>query len=101
MIEKGKIDPEIQARVNLFRYRTPEEFYDLQNDPNSTHNLANDQAYSNKLQQYRNKMKEWMKKYNDPLLQVLSLLDKRPEMRQLMDKIYASELRPGKLIKGD
>ncbi len=42
-----------------------------------------------------------MKKYNDPLLQVLSLLDKPPEMRQLMDKIYASELRPGKLIKGD
>ena len=78
MIEKGRIDPEIQSRVNLFRYRTPEEFYDLKNDPNSTHNLVNDQAYTSKLQQYRSKMKEWMKKYNDPLLQVLDLSYKSP-----------------------
>ncbi len=46
-------------------------------------------------------MKEWMKKYNDPLLQVLNLSDKPQEMRQLMDKIYAGELKPGKGVKGD
>ncbi len=101
MIEKGKTNPEMQSRVNLFRYRAPEEFYDLKNDPNCLRNLINDQAYSNKLQQYRTKMKEWMKKYNDPLLRVLNLSDKPQEMRQLMDKIYARELKQGKLMKGD
>jgi hypothetical protein len=101
MIEKGKIDPETQSRVNLFRYRTIEELYDLKNDPNSLHNLVGEKAYLNKLQQYRTKMKEWMQKYNDPLLQVLNLIDKPREMRQLMDKIYAAELKPGKGVKGD
>ncbi len=101
MTEKERTDPKIKSRVNLFRYRMPEEFYDLKNDPNSTHNLINDKSYTNTLQQYRNRMKEWMKKYNDPLLQVLNLSDKPQEMRQLMDKIYSNELKPGKAIKGD
>ena len=101
MIEKGKTDPVIQSRINLFRYRTPEEFYDLKNDPNCLHNLANDEGYLNKLQQYKSKMKEWMKKYNDPLLQVLNLSDKPQKMRQLMDKIYTNELKHGVGVKGD
>jgi N-sulfoglucosamine sulfohydrolase len=66
MIEAAKTDPEIAKRVELYKHRVPEEFYNIKDDPDGLNNLANDPAYADELNKFRGKMLETMKKYNDP-----------------------------------
>ena len=48
--------------------RENEELYDLKNDPNEDTNLINDPTYEAVLIELRQKLLEWMKETNDPLL---------------------------------
>jgi N-sulfoglucosamine sulfohydrolase len=66
MIEAGKNDPDIAKRVALFRYRVPEEFYNVKEDPDGLNNLAGDPVYADELNVFREKMLEMMKRYDDP-----------------------------------
>jgi N-sulfoglucosamine sulfohydrolase len=66
MIEAAEADPEIAKRVELYKYRVPEEFYNLKEDPDGLRNLANDPAYAEQLNHFRQKMLNMMKKYDDP-----------------------------------
>ena len=66
MVEAAKTDAEIAKRVELYKYRVPEEFYNLKEDPDGLRNLANDPAYAEQLNHFRPKMLEMMKKYDDP-----------------------------------
>ncbi|MCD6346527.1 MAG: sulfatase, partial [Bacteroidales bacterium] len=66
MIKAAETDPEIAKRVELYKYRVPEEFYNFKNDPDGLVNLVNDPAYSKELKKFRKKMLEMMKRYNDP-----------------------------------
>lgn len=69
MIAAAEYDPEIAKRVELYKYRVPEEFYDFKNDPNALVNLANDPAYSEELNAFRQQMLVMMEKYRDPAFQ--------------------------------
>ena len=66
MIEAAKTDPEIAERVELYKYRVPEEFYNLKEDPDGLNNLADNPAYAQELKKFRDKMLEMMKRYQDP-----------------------------------
>ena len=58
MIKAAETDPEIAKRVELYKYRVPEEFYNFKNDPDGLVNLVNDPAYSKELKKFRKKMLE-------------------------------------------
>lgn len=51
----------------LWRYhnRPAEELYDIKKDPNETENLAENQYYSDLLEQFRSRMKEWRAQQGD------------------------------------
>jgi len=66
MIKAAETDPEIARRVELFKYRVPEEFYHFKEDPDGLNNLASDPAYAHELKKFRKKMLKMMKCYNDP-----------------------------------
>ena len=66
MIEAAETDPEIAKRVELYKHRVPEEFYNIQDDPNGLNNLADDPAYAQELEKFRLKMAEMMTRYDDP-----------------------------------
>lgn len=66
MIKAAETDPEVARRVELFKYRVPEEFYHFKEDPDGLNNLANDPAYAHELKKFRKKMLKMMKRYNDP-----------------------------------
>jgi len=66
MLRAAETDPAIAARVELYRYRVREEFYDLKNDPDGYNNLADDPAYADKIKEFREMMLKEMKKCNDP-----------------------------------
>ena len=92
----GKTNPQIQERVEMFRFRVPEEFYDLQKDPDCLHNLINDKAYTKKIAEYKNRLAEWMKKYHDPTLPVFTSISNPTEMQRLLELVYTTTLKPGK-----
>jgi hypothetical protein len=46
-------------------YKTPEEFYDCQTDPENIHNLINDPKYQDKIQELRQAMDEWLAETGD------------------------------------
>lgn len=68
MVEAGRTDAAIQARVDMFRHRVPQEFYDLQEDPGCTKNLIDSLAHQELVKKYQDRLREWMVKTNDHCL---------------------------------
>jgi N-sulfoglucosamine sulfohydrolase len=62
----GASDAAIQARVQFFMKRVPEELYDFAKDPDGLNNLAKNPEYRTQLLQFRKEMNDWMTKENDP-----------------------------------
>jgi N-sulfoglucosamine sulfohydrolase len=68
MLAAGKNDQEIAARCKLFLHRVPEEFYDLENDPDALNNLIDDPKYKSEIERLREALADWMKRTEDPAL---------------------------------
>jgi len=60
MEEAGKTDPAMQARVEMFRHRVPQEFYDLQKDPGCLKNLIHDPSQQAVAKKYQDRLRQWM-----------------------------------------
>lgn len=94
MIKEAEMNPEIEKRVKMFRLREPEEFYDLQKDPDCLNNLMGDERYSAIIKKYKSKLQNWMKKNNDPLLPVFVHHKDSKKMQKLLDSVYKTILKP-------
>ncbi|MFC1736377.1 sulfatase [Candidatus Hydrogenedentota bacterium] len=68
MEEAAKTDPTIAARVEMFRYRVLEEFYDLKSDPACLKNLIEDPASQKERAVLIEELRAWMKRTGDPVL---------------------------------
>jgi len=77
MQKAASTNPKIAARVKLFEYRVPEEFYDLKKDPGALNNLIDDPDYQNEIQEMRRVLENRMKTTNDPLLKPFQDRDKK------------------------
>ena len=66
MVEAAETDKEIAKRVELYKHRIPEEFYNLRDDPNALKNLIDNPEYAGEIEKFREKMLQLMKKYKDP-----------------------------------
>ncbi len=85
MIKAAETDPEIAKRVELYRYRVPEEFYDFKNDPDGLINLVNDPKYAKELDKFRKKMLQMMEKYDDPSYEAFRDREKPDVIPQFME----------------
>ncbi len=68
MLAAAESDPAIAARVKLFRYRVPFEFYDYEADPDALKNRIDDPAMQDVIASYREKLVQLMRDTNDPAL---------------------------------
>lgn len=68
MVEAGASDLKLKKRVDHFIYRSVEEFYDEENDPDERHNLIHDPAWQTEIAQLKALLEAQMEKTNDPLL---------------------------------
>lgn len=84
MLAAGKEDPDIAARCQLFLLRVPEEFYDLENDPDALDNLVNDPEYRADLNRLRSAMADWMQRTEDPALAAFQNRDNEQIRQQFM-----------------
>jgi N-sulfoglucosamine sulfohydrolase len=85
MVKAAESDPEIAKRVELFRHRVKEEFYDLKNDPDALKNLIDDPAYLDKIIEFRKRMLQAMKQYNDPAYEAYLNRNEEGRIKEFMD----------------
>ena len=69
MVEAGKSDPAIHARVELFSDRVPEELYHYKTDPDALNNLIADPAYADDLACLRQELASEMARTDDFMLE--------------------------------
>jgi len=85
MIEAAETDPEIAKRVELFKYRVPEEFYNFKEDPDGLNNLIDDPAYAGEIKKFRRRMLRMMKRYNDPAYEAFRDRNKPGVIEEFME----------------
>jgi N-sulfoglucosamine sulfohydrolase len=98
MQKAAKSDPAIAARVKLFSYRTVEEFYDFENDPNALNNLISDPKYKQQIDDMRARLLAEMKKTGDPASMTLANPTCEETRKQFMQAlaVRSKELRKNK-----
>lgn len=69
MQQAAKTNESIAARVKQFVYRSKEEFYDYEKDPNALHNLIDDPSHADRIREFRQLMRKRMKDSGDPKLE--------------------------------
>jgi len=91
-------NPQIAARIQLFRYRVREELYDLENDPNCLHNLAGATQHLPAMQALQARLVAHMKRTQDPMLAAFQNRDDRRIVDRVMLETYGP-LKPAKKKK--
>lgn len=89
-------DKGVADRVKHYRYREPEELYDLQSDPDALHNLIRDAGSKDKLAELQSGMASWMDRTTDPLLSVFKVRDNKQEALKLFYQIYPEAIEQDK-----
>ena len=97
MNKAAQTNPAIQARVDRFRYRVAEEFYDLKNDPDCLHNLIAVPAHAETVKALQDKLVAQMKKTEDPMLAAFLNRDDRAKVDEVLVATYGpkKDERPG------
>ena len=85
MVNAADTDPEIAKRVELYRHRVREEFYDLNKDPDALKNLIDDPTYSNKINEFRVRMLQAMNQYKDPAYEAYRDRNEEGRIKEFMD----------------
>jgi hypothetical protein len=88
MVEAATDDPYAAQRVNMFRYRALEEFYDLKHDPDCIHNLIDQPEYKNEVERMRRQLKEWMKQTHDFLLPAFDDRHSPEKLKSILTDLY-------------
>jgi len=96
MLEAAETDPEIAKRVELYKHRVPEEFYNFKNDPDGLNNLIDDPAYADEIKKFRKKMLKLMKRCNDPAYKTFRNRSKPGTVEKFMEmeKAKAKNTKP-------
>ena len=80
----GATNPAIQARVEMFRHRVPQEFYDLETDPSCTINLIHDPQYQDLVKKFQDVLRRWMVDTHDFCLAAFDVRDDPAKLAQAM-----------------
>ena len=91
MNKGAETDASIKARVDLFRYRVAEEFYDLKNDPDCLHNLIAAPAHAETVKALRDKLAAQMKKTEDPMLAAFQNRNDRAKVDEILIATYGPQ----------
>ena len=99
MVAAAETDPDIAARVEMFKYRTVEEFYDFENDPDALHNLIDQPGYGKEIDKIRRQLLDWMKRTNDPALEALRNRHRPEVLKRFVECQEAESKARGKRLK--
>ena len=70
MAALAKSNSRLAKRLAMYKYRVPEELYDISADPDCLNNIIDSSEHKMVLNQLQDRLKGWMKKTGDPMLTV-------------------------------
>jgi N-sulfoglucosamine sulfohydrolase len=88
MSAAAKNNAKIAARINLFRYRVPEEFYDLEKDPDCLNNLIDQADLQPSIKFLQSQLVSHMQRTDDPMLPAFENRTDRATVDQVLLKTY-------------
>jgi N-sulfoglucosamine sulfohydrolase len=88
MEKAATTDEAIAARVELFRHRILEEFYDLEKDPDCLNNLIDNPEYKIEIESFKKQLKENMQSTNDPMLNAFLNMNDQGKVDQVISDTY-------------
>lgn len=88
----SKTNAEIAERYHFLRHRTPEEFYDLRNDPHVLVNQIDNPVYQEQITQLRNQLRDQMAATGDYVLEAFNVRDDLNELQAVYEKFNAAAL---------
>jgi N-sulfoglucosamine sulfohydrolase len=91
MNEAAKTDETIAARVDLFRYRVPEEFYDLEEDPDCLVNLIDAPEHQDVIKSFQSRLLAQMKMTEDPMLKAYESKGDRTAIDEVIVATYGPQ----------
>ena len=94
MQKAGAKDPAIQERVDMFRHRVVQEFYNLKDDPECTKNLAGSPEHQDLVAKYQKRLREWMVETNDHNIAAFDVRDDPPPNLPKRSGIIPSSRNP-------
>ncbi len=89
MMAMGKEDSYVQERVDLMKFRVPEELFDVQADPDCLHNLIDEPNHTAALADLRERMEKFMVESGDPILEVFHQRDDAAARKAYVNKVQA------------
>ena len=92
----AKTDPEIGARIKLFRYRVPEELYDLEHDPDCLHNLIDKPNHRETIAGLQAQLIAHMTRTSDPMLKAFLNRNDRVAVGKVLLETYGPPKEPKK-----
>ncbi|MFT5300678.1 MAG: N-sulfoglucosamine sulfohydrolase, partial [Mariniblastus sp.] len=81
-------DTTIAARIELFRYRVPEELYDLKSDPDCLHNLISRPDQQSTIVSLQSELVSHMQRTDDPMLKAFQNKTNRAIVDQVLLETY-------------
>ncbi len=82
-------DAHMQQRLQLFNHAVPEQFFDLNNDPDGLHNLIGKTEYQNTIRKHQDEMVRLMRISDDPMLEVYENRHEASKVTTYLDRLDA------------
>ena len=90
MVEAAQTNLHVAQRVKMFRYRAPEELYDLRNDPDCLNNLVDKAGFENQRKRMQSRLHDWMRLTGDPLLPAFENRNSPENLKSILVDIYGN-----------
>ena len=87
MLAAAESNPVIKARTDFYRYRVPEEFYDLTNDRYERTNLIGVAARQAEIETLRQDLLALMRRTGDPFAEAFAHRDRRELAFEVLEKL--------------
>ena len=89
MIALAEEDEQMNDRLQLYRFRVPEELYQVRKDPDCLENLIDYPNQEKTRVQLQQRLEDWMVKTGDPILECFQKRDEPEFVEAYVQKLEA------------
>ncbi len=93
LVALAKQDTQLAKRLDLYKYRVPEELYNVDSDPDCLHNLIAETKHRAVLSGLRSELENWMRRTKDPMLAVFQKRDDAAHREAYVQKVEKEALQ--------
>lgn len=99
MVGLAKTDPTWAGHLHQFDFRSVEEFFDIENDPDNLNNLIDDPKWQEEIAAHRAILGQWMEKTKDPVYAAFQNREDTRFLNGFVEALQAEAFRRKQVIQ--